>query len=63
MAQKLRGEIYWADLDPATGDEQAGRRPVLTNLTAGTDELRLRRDCAISLSSEETSVEEGGFDN
>lgn len=25
----LRGEIYWAELDPARGSEQAGRRPVL----------------------------------
>jgi mRNA interferase MazF len=25
----LRGEIYWADLDPVRGREQAGLRPVL----------------------------------
>ncbi|MBF6388274.1 type II toxin-antitoxin system PemK/MazF family toxin [Nocardia farcinica] len=24
-----RGEIFWADLNPARGSEQAGRRPVL----------------------------------
>lgn len=24
-----RGELYWADLNPARGSEQAGRRPVL----------------------------------
>jgi mRNA interferase MazF len=29
MAQILRGDIYWADLDPAKGHEQAGQRPVL----------------------------------
>lgn len=29
MAGILRGEIYWADLDPTVGHEQAGRRPVL----------------------------------
>jgi mRNA interferase MazF len=29
MARILRGEIYWADLDPIRGGEQAGRRPVL----------------------------------
>ena len=29
MARILRGEIYWADLDPTRGHEQAGRRPVL----------------------------------
>jgi mRNA interferase MazF len=29
MARILRGEIYWADLDPAKGRERAGERPVL----------------------------------
>jgi mRNA interferase MazF len=29
MARILRGEIYWADLDPFKGHEQAGQRPVL----------------------------------
>ncbi|MHB8523193.1 MAG: type II toxin-antitoxin system PemK/MazF family toxin [Limisphaerales bacterium] len=29
MARILRGEIFWADLDPTRGREQAGRRPVL----------------------------------
>lgn len=29
MARILRGEIRWADLDPARGHEQAGHRPVL----------------------------------
>lgn len=29
MARLLRGEIRWADLDPARGHEQVGRRPVL----------------------------------
>ena len=29
MARVLRGEIWWADLDPVRGREQAGRRPVL----------------------------------
>lgn len=29
MAGILRGEIWWADLDPVRGREQAGRRPVL----------------------------------
>jgi mRNA interferase MazF len=29
MAKILRGEIYWADLDPTKGREQAGQRPVL----------------------------------
>lgn len=29
MARILRGEIYWADLNPVIGQEQAGFRPVL----------------------------------
>jgi mRNA interferase MazF len=29
LANILRGEIYWADLDPVRGREQAGNRPVL----------------------------------
>ena len=29
MAGILRGEIYWADLNPVRGHEQAGLRPVL----------------------------------
>jgi mRNA interferase MazF len=29
MARVLRGDILWADLDPVSGHEQSGRRPVL----------------------------------
>ena len=29
MARILRGDIYWADLNPVVGHEQAGLRPVL----------------------------------
>jgi len=29
MARILRGDIYWANLDPTQGNEQQGRRPVL----------------------------------
>jgi len=29
MASILRGEIYWADLNPVRGAEQVGLRPVL----------------------------------
>lgn len=29
MARILRGDIYWADLNPVRGHEQAGLRPVL----------------------------------
>jgi len=29
VARILRGDIVWADLDPARGHEQGGRRPVV----------------------------------
>jgi len=29
MARILRGDVRWAELNPARGHEQAGRRPVL----------------------------------
>ncbi len=29
MAQILRGEIYWANLEPVRGHEQGGVRPIL----------------------------------
>ena len=29
MARVLRGDVFWADLDPAQGHEQSGRRPVV----------------------------------
>jgi len=29
MARILRGEVYWASLDPTKGHEQSGLRPVL----------------------------------
>lgn len=29
MARILRGDVYWADLNPIQGREQAGHRPVL----------------------------------
>lgn len=29
MARILRGEIYWADLNPTVGKEQSGLRPLL----------------------------------
>jgi mRNA interferase MazF len=29
MARILRGDVVWADLDPARGHEQAGMRPVV----------------------------------
>jgi mRNA interferase MazF len=29
VARVLRGDLYWAELDPVRGSEQAGKRPVL----------------------------------
>jgi mRNA interferase MazF len=29
VARILRGDVFWADLDPTKGRDQAGRRPVL----------------------------------
>lgn len=29
MARILRGDIFWADLNPTIGNEQAGHRPVV----------------------------------
>lgn len=29
VARVLRGDVYWADLDPVRGHEQGGLRPVL----------------------------------
>ncbi|HLC40007.1 MAG TPA: type II toxin-antitoxin system PemK/MazF family toxin [Methylomirabilota bacterium] len=29
MARILRGEVYWADLNPVRGREQAGLRPIV----------------------------------
>lgn len=42
MARILRGEVYWANLNPVRGREQAGLRPVLVmshevfNMRSGT---------------------------
>ena len=44
MAPILRGEIYWADLDPVRGREQAGLRPVLVLIR---DEFNRRSETVI----------------
>jgi mRNA interferase MazF len=42
MARVLRGDIYWANLNPAQGHQQAGQRPVVVlshevfNVRSGT---------------------------
>jgi mRNA interferase MazF len=52
MAAILRGEIYWADLDPTQGHEQAGRRPVLV-LSEDVFNARSGTVIAVALTSEE----------
>lgn len=46
MARLLRGEIYWADLSPIRGHEQAGLRPVLV---ISHDVLNARSGTVIAL--------------
>jgi mRNA interferase MazF len=52
MARILRGEIWWADLDPTIGHEQAGRRPVLV-LSADVFNERSGTVIAIAITSQE----------
>ncbi len=52
MAGILRGDIYWADLDPVIGHEQAGRRPVLV-LSRPTFNDRSGTVVAVALTSVE----------
>ena len=52
MASILRGDIYWANLDPTVGHEQAGRRPVLI-LSRPTFNDRSGTVIAVALTSAE----------
>ena len=52
MAAILRGEIYWADLDPTLGHEQAGRRPVLV-LSEDVFNARSGTVIAVAVTSQE----------
>ena len=52
MAAVLRGEIYWADLDPTQGHEQSGRRPVLI-LSEDIFNARSGTVIAVALTSQE----------
>ncbi|MHB0978679.1 MAG: type II toxin-antitoxin system PemK/MazF family toxin [Thermoleophilia bacterium] len=51
MAQILRGEIRWADLDPTREREQSGRRPVLI-LSADVFNERSGTVIAVALTSQ-----------
>lgn len=52
MAQILRGEIRWADLNPVRGREQAGLRPVLI-LSHNVFNERSGTVIAVALTSQE----------
>lgn len=51
MARILRGEVRWADLDPARGHEQSGMRPVLI-LSADVFNDRSGTVIAVALTSQ-----------
>ena len=51
MAGILRGEVRWAELDPARGHEQSGRRPVLI-LSADVFNERSGTVIAVALTSQ-----------
>ena len=52
MAGILRGDIYWAGLDPTQGHEQAGRRPILV-LSEDVFNARSGTVIAVALTSQE----------
>jgi mRNA interferase MazF len=52
MARILRGDVRWADLNPATGHEQAGQRPVLV-LSHDVFNERSGTVIAVALTSQE----------
>ncbi len=55
MARILRGEIWWADLNPARGREQAGIRPVLV-ISHDVFNQRSATVIALALTSQEPSA-------
>ena len=52
MARILRGDIYWAELNPTVGHEQAGERPVIV-LSHDIFNERSGTVIAIAVSSQE----------
>lgn len=52
MARILRGEVWWADLDPTRGHEQSGLRPVLV-LSSDVFNERSGTVIAVALTSQE----------
>ena len=57
MAKILRGDIYWADLNPVIGSEQGGLRPVLI-LSHNVFNERSGTVIAVALTSQ---VQRAGF--
>ncbi|MFC1851957.1 type II toxin-antitoxin system PemK/MazF family toxin [candidate division CSSED10-310 bacterium] len=57
MARILRGDIYWADLNPIRGKEQAGHRPVLI---ISNDILNERSGTVIALAIT-SKIQKAGF--
>lgn len=55
MAGILRGEIWWADLNPARGHEQAGVRPVLV-ISHDVFNQRSGTVIALAITSQQPSV-------
>jgi mRNA interferase MazF len=55
MAQILRGEVRWAELNPARGHEQAGRRPVLI-LSHDVFNARSETVIAVALTSQQPTA-------
>jgi mRNA interferase MazF len=52
MAQILRGDVAWADLNPVRGHEQAGSRPVVV-ISDDIFNARSKTVIALALTSEE----------
>jgi mRNA interferase MazF len=55
MAGILRGDIYWADLNPVIGSEQCGLRPVLV-LSHNVFNERSGTVIAVALTSQQPSA-------
>jgi len=55
MARILRGDVRWADLNPARGREQAGQRPVLI-LSHDVFNERSGTVIAVAITSQEPSA-------
>jgi len=55
MARVLRGDIYWANLEPVRGHEQGGERPVLI-LSHDVFNERSGTVIAVAITSQEPSA-------